>query len=521
MGWLRTCGIEIKGRVNDICIADTLIDEERADGYSLEALAQRWLGLGKDETVLRAAAENWGIDAKKDLWKLPAHLAGAYGEADPVRTLAIWQKQKPVLRTERLWPAYELERELTPILFEMFWRGIRVDLPYAEELNARWLLRERELKAGLKGLDIWSAAQIARICDEEKIKYGYTKTTKNFPKGQPSITKAFMEGCSHPKIKQIQEVRAINRVRDTYLEQNLIRNTINGRIHPQYIQMASDDGGTRTMRLACRNPNAQQFPKRSTLFDAKALRQALLPEEGADWAKFDYWSQEPVIQCHYGLQAKLPGASEVRDQFLKGIKLYTFIEQATKGKCNYDQAKAVALARTYGQGKYSMAEGLRIPVAEADDLIVSFDEIVPYIATLSESVSAMANNRGSIRTLAGHKRHFNYWEVPKRDRDDPKCDYSPLLLDAAVSKWPKKQLVRAWVYKAFNALCQGGAAGQTKKALVMINRTVGLPMMTVHDEISKSVYTEKETKLIDEIMVNCIPLLAPVRVDMDLGKSWC
>jgi DNA polymerase I-like protein with 3'-5' exonuclease and polymerase domains len=124
-----------------------------------------------------------------------------------------------------------------------------------------------------------------------------------------------MESCTHPKLKEVQEVRAINRVRSVYLEENLITNVIRGRIHPQYIQMASDDGGTRTMRLACRNPNAQQFPKRSTLFDAKSLRKVLIPEDGMDWAKFDYWSQEPVIQCHYALKLGLPGAQEVRTQF--------------------------------------------------------------------------------------------------------------------------------------------------------------------------------------------------------------
>lgn len=80
---------------------------------------------------------------------------------------------------------------------------------------------------------------------------------------------------------------------------------------------------------------------------------------------------------------------------------------------------------------------------------------------------------------------------------------------------------RAWTYKAFNALIQGGAAGQTKTALVHINRSLGLPMMSVHDEISKSVSNEKEADMMGEIMRNCIPLLAPVRSDLDLGKTWC
>lgn len=348
LGWLRTLGVEVKGRINDVCIADTLIDEERPEGYSLEALAQRWLGVGKDEHVLRAAATNWGVDAKADLWKLPANLVGAYGEADPVRTLAIWQKQKPALREQGLWQVYELERQLTPILFEMFWRGIRVDTKFGEELNTRWLKRERELFHKLGGLDIWSTEDVARLCDKEGIRYPRTA------KGNPAITKGFMESVNHPKLVELRELRALQRTRSIYLEQNLLTDVLNGRIHPQYIQMASDDGGTRTMRLACRNPNAQQFPKRSTLFDAKTLRHCLLPESGSKWAKFDYWSQEPVIQCHYGLLSSLPGAAETAAAFRQGIKLATFVEKGTKGRLNYDQAKAVILGRSYGMGPAKM-----------------------------------------------------------------------------------------------------------------------------------------------------------------------
>jgi len=56
---------------------------------------------------------------------------------------------------------------------------------------------------------------------------------------------------------------------------------------------------------------------------------------------------------------------------------------------------------------------------------------------------------------------------------------------------------------------------------VHIYRALGLPKMTVHDEISKSVKNEKEAEIMGEIMRDCIPLLSPVRSDLDLGKTWC
>jgi DNA polymerase-1 len=205
----------------------------------------------------------------------------------------------------------------------------------------------------------------------------------------------------------------------------------------------------------------------------------------------------------------------------EGVKLYTFIEQATKGVCNYDQSKEVVLARSYGMGKDKMSSRMGISPDECDQILRSFDAAVPYIDMLAKAVANMAGSRGFINTLIGHKRHFNLF-LPVTPRGQ-KRDISLTALPFAAAKalWPKSELERAWTYKAFNALIQGGAAGQTKKALVEINRSVGLPQMTVHDEISKSTASEKETRMMNEIMVHCVPLLAPVRADLTVGKTWC
>jgi len=372
LGWLRTLNVEVGGRINDIQIADTLLDEERPEGYSLDALCARWGEPSKDEELLREACLNWSLDnPKADLWKLPAKYVGAYGEADPVRTLRIWQKQKPVLIEQGLWKAYELERELTPILFEMFWRGIRVDTNFASQLNERWLADERRLlrELGLTADDLWTTNALARLCDRNGIRYPRTAPSKNFPSGQPSITKEFMEHSQHPLLMKVRHARAVQRTRSVYLEQNLLTNVINGRIHPQYIQMASDDGGTRTMRLSCRNPNAQQFPKRSTLFDAKSLRKCLIPEDGELWAKRDYWGQEPVIQLHYAKLDGLPGTEAVEAEFKKGVKLAQYAEKASNGTLNYDQAKQVILARSYNQQPKGMSETTGMPIEKCEELM--------------------------------------------------------------------------------------------------------------------------------------------------------
>lgn len=513
LGWLRRCGIEVPcATVVDISIAATLLDEEDLGGYSLDAIGRRYTGHGKDERLLRAAAENWGVDPKADMWKLPANLVGPYAEKDAVLTLQCWHKLKPLLQAENLWDIFQLECRVTPILFEMFWKGIRVDLDYGSRLNERWQQEESQVlrSIGFSLSDLWTPDAIVAYCNRHDIKFPYTA------KGNPSITSDFMMNSGHKELEPLRKARAINRTRQTFLEDVLLKGHIHGRIHPQYIQLASDDGGTRTGRLSCRNPNAQQFPKRSTLFDAKAIRKCLLPDEGRLWAKFDYWSQEPTLQCHYGLLTGLPGAEAVRDNFKNRIKLYTTIEKLTNGKCNYDQAKEVVLGRSYGMGASKMAGRMGIDEGRCREILEAFDRGVPYITLLARRLSDKAAVTGFVRTLLGRHRHFDAFK-PRGSEEPPVRG-----LERAYAKWTKDaDLERCFTYKAFNALIQGSAADMTKKALVDINSAIGLPSMTVHDEISKSVVDEREAKQMKEIMESGVQLLCPVQTDMDLGNTWC
>ena len=530
LGWLRATGVEVKGRVHDICVREALIEEEDPAGYSLDAIAWRRLGERKCEELLYEAAKAYAptdrkkdkLSIKADLWKFPARLVGPYGEADPHQTLRIFVEQEKEIKRQGLEKIVDLEQRLTRILFEMHWRGIRVDLPYAEKLNERWKKEEEDAYRVLGGFrEIWSAEDCARYLRSQGLSVG------------KSVDKHLLESLKHPSAQALRKAREIERTRSTYLEQNLIRKSINGRIHPEYVQIHSDEGGTRTGRLACKNPNAQQFPKRSTSFDAKAIRKCLLPEEGKLWAKLDYWSQEPTLQIHYALTLGLRGAEEARAQFEKGIKLAKHIANSSGGKLNYDQAKEVGLARSYGQQLKGMAKKMNLPENEAQIIQSDFDNIVPFIAKLAELTKAKAEDRGFIRTIGGRIRHFNLWckkkprphgvsEVEyKKIMDEWAKDNAPRFFEEARKHWgPNEALERFCTYKAFNALCQGGGADMTKKALVDLYEAGMLAQIQVHDEIGASVQDEKEARWVQEIMNNVYKLALPIKTELDLGPSW-
>ena len=79
--WIRKMGIKINGNIYDTMIAASLVNENRFR-YDLNSLGWDYVGKGKNETELRAAANEWGVDPKADMWKLPSMYVGTYAERD-------------------------------------------------------------------------------------------------------------------------------------------------------------------------------------------------------------------------------------------------------------------------------------------------------------------------------------------------------------------------------------------------------------------------------------------------------
>ena len=67
-------------------IAGSLVDENRYR-YDLGSLGRDYVGIGKNEAVLKETADHWGIDHKAEMYKLPAMYVGEYAEQDAVLTL--------------------------------------------------------------------------------------------------------------------------------------------------------------------------------------------------------------------------------------------------------------------------------------------------------------------------------------------------------------------------------------------------------------------------------------------------
>jgi DNA polymerase I-like protein with 3'-5' exonuclease and polymerase domains len=313
--WLRKEGLSIKGHIVDTMIAASLIDENRMS-YALNNLAKFYVGVGKDESILKAAAKEYGLDPKKDMWRLPALFVGQYAERDAEATLKLWQRLKVELHNQELMDVFNLETKLFPCLVDMRFKGVRVNLEHAEKLKKNLMQREAKIISKIKELtgihvEIHAARSIAKAFD--KLKLPYDRTEKS---NEPSFTKNFLQNHPHELARSIADAREINKAHTTFID-SITKHSYNGRIHADINQIRSDAGGTVTGRFSMSNPNLQQIPARHPEI-GPMIRSIFIPEEKTVWGSFDYSQQEPRILVHYAKLQNLDGVDEIVDAYNDG-----------------------------------------------------------------------------------------------------------------------------------------------------------------------------------------------------------
>jgi DNA polymerase I-like protein with 3'-5' exonuclease and polymerase domains len=518
LGWIRAQGWEVKGRIIDTMIAAALIDENRFS-YSLNALGFDYLGEIKAEDELKEAAAQRGLDAKAELWKLPAMDVGFYAEQDAALTLKLWNYFKPTLVKENLLNVWQLEMELLPILIGMRETGIRVDIDKAETLKKTLLAKELELMKKIKGLtgqdvEIWAARSVAKAFDQQKIKYDVTEKSK-----APSFTTNWLENCNHPLARYIKDAREINKLHSTFID-SILKYEHKGRIHAEINQLRSDMGGTVSGRLSMANPNLQQVPARSKEY-GRLIRGLFLPEKGCKWGSFDYSQQEPRLVVHYAATTDkalggLQGSQQLIDAYQNDDADFHQTVASMAG-IPRSQAKTINLGIFYGMGSGKLSKQLGISFEEAKALLKEYDAKVPFVKQLANRVMQQAEKSGSIKTLLGRKCRFDKWE-PKSFGLHKAMTEKEYIAEYGSLNSAK----RAFTYKALNRLIQGSAADQVKAAMINCDKHGHVPMLQIHDELCFSVETEEDEAGIEKAMVNnpAVDLVVPSKVDKALGDDW-
>ena len=524
LGWLRAEGVEVQGRIIDTMITGAIVDENRPS-YSLNNLGRDYLAERKNEKLLRVAAAEWGLDPKAEMYKLPPVFVGRYAEQDAGMTLRLWERLKLELDSNDLWSIWNLETSLIPMMCDMRQMGVRVDIGKAEQAKELFKNRSKAIKDEIHRLtgirvEPWAAASVASVFDVLGVPYPTGKDSQAdlFRKkaGPPSFTKQWLAAHSHPVAKMIVDLREADKADSTFID-SILRHEYKGRIHTEFHQLRSDDGGTVTGRFSSSNPNLQQIPARDPEIK-KIIRGLFIPEDGTQWGSFDYSSQEPRLLVHFAASLKGENRHDMIDDVVRAynegdVDLHQMV--ADFAGITRKEAKVVNLGIMYGMGKGKLAGQLGITENEAAALLETHRDKVPFVKGLADLAMQQAAKHGVIRTLLGRRCNFHLWEPRTYGYN------KPLPLDKALETYGQP-LTRAFTYKALNKLIQGSAADQTKKAMADCYAEGLLPMLTVHDELCFSVDSTEQANRIQEIMETGLSdvLKVPSKVDAELGKNW-
>jgi DNA polymerase I-like protein with 3'-5' exonuclease and polymerase domains len=507
--WIQALGLSVSGKIVDTMIASALVDENQMR-YDLNNCAKRYTGKGKNETDLYAAAKDWGVDAKAEMYKLPAIYVGAYAEKDAEITLELWQELKKEILHQDIQSIFDLETELFPCLVAMRFRGVRVDVEKAHIMKQELAQQENKLIQEVKkatGIDtqIWAARSIAQVFDKLKLDYDRTEKTS-----APSFTKNFLQNHPHPLVKRIAQAREINKAHTTFID-TIIKYSHKGRIHAEINQLRSDNGGTVTGRFSYSNPNLQQIPARNKDLGPR-IRGLFVPEEGHTWGCFDYSQQEPRLVVHYAALQNLYGVGEVLDAYRDGdADFHTIV--ADMAEIPRSQAKTINLGLFYGMGKNKLQAELGISKDKSDALFRQYHNKVPFVKMLMDNVMNRAQDSGKIRTLLGRLCRFHLWE-PNQFGIHKALPHDAALMEHGPG------IKRAYTYKALNKLIQGSAADMTKKAMIELHKEGIIPHIQVHDELDISVESPEHAEKIKDIMESAVDLEVPNKVDYESGPNW-
>lgn len=544
-------GIEFKNAsaFHDVQIIEVLLNEWRYS-YELDAISKDRLGVGKDESLLRAAAaaHNWTTDdrVKANIWRLPARYVGPYAEGDVDRPIRMLPQQLAQLADQQLEQVYEIERKLIPILLGMRRRGVRVNIPRAEEVRKILETKEHEQldilrsfagpKAGFMAVDSFSDALKDRGLPLE-----YTPK-----KGAISVKSAWLQRHKNdPMISSILLGRKFFNAKNTFIDGHVFTHSLRkpgdnfGRIHCEFNQLKNAEGRGTAARFSSSNPNLQNVISRDDEFITENLDDELLsylvrsifvPEDEHLWQRDDASQIEYRLLVHF---ARGRGSDEARARYNNdpSTDYHKFCAElagiSPDDKILRKRVKGINFAKGYGAKRKKLAELLNCTLEEADDFIKLYETALPFTVDTFNAAENWAKRRGFIVTVLNRRHRFPFWQpTGSFGKDAP----PGLPKEKALIEYGEN-IQRANAYKALNNKLQGSAADIMKKGMVdayeagiFAEDALGFPMVTVHDELGSSVSPtgrgDEAGRELPRVLERAVKLRVPVIVESARGKTW-
>ena len=491
--YLEQKGICVIKNVFDTEIAAYLIDPSRKS-YSVDELCYDFLGTTlsaqKESSVLQLSFD----EESEEEEYLHNHTAALF--------LLKNYEEEMLKKTEQEKLFYEIEMPLVYVLAQMQITGVLVNREklsaFGEMLTEKIEKMTEEIYSLAGGeFNINSPKQLGDILF---VKLGLAATKKT--KTGYSTDAETLEKLSgkHPIIEKILEYRQLSKLNSTYavgLKAEINQKT--GRIHSNFNQTV-----TQTGRISSKEPHLQNIPVRTEL--GREMRKMFIARDGYMLVGADYSQIELRVLAHIADDENMIEAFKSGKDIhaLTACKIFSCSESDITPQMR-TAAKAINFGLIYGKGEFSLAKDLQISMREAKEYINEYLGSYPKVQKYMKDIVESAYEKGYVTTMFGRRR----------------------VISEIFSK--NYQLRSFGERAALNTPIQGSAADIIKIAMVLVYnklKEAGLKsklILQVHDELIVEAHVD-EVEIVKEIlkseMENVFKMKVPLKVDMNVGKSW-
>jgi DNA polymerase-1 len=496
---LRSVGLDFAGLDFDTTIASYLLDPGRR-AHALEVLSLEFLqekiadldelcGKGKSlipfDQVPVAAAADFAC-ARMDV---------------AVRLRAIFEPQLDDMAARKLQD--EVEIPLVPVLADMEWTGISIDVEGFAALKKRFEGERVRLESTIhsaagREFNINSPIQLREILFD-KLQLPVLKKTTSGPSTDASVLQQLAE-MGHELPTLLMEYRAVTKLENTYIDTlPALINPRDGRLHTTYNQAVAATG-----RLSSEDPNLQNIPIRTEL--GREIRKLFIPRAGWKLLSADYSQIELRLLAHLSADHSFVAAFKAGGDIHRQTAALIFevkVDDVTPDM--RARAKTINFATIYGQGAHALSLQLKITNSEAKAFIDRYFERFSGVRKFLDSCVEFAREKGYVQTLFGRRRYIP--EVRERNFN-----------------------IRSFGERtAANSPIQGSAADLIKIAMIRVADAIrreklsSAMLLQVHDELVFEA-PPKEVPALSELvkreMEGAAKLAVPLIADVGVGPNW-
>ncbi|MBD5537793.1 MAG: bifunctional 3'-5' exonuclease/DNA polymerase [Lachnospiraceae bacterium] len=412
-----------------------------------------------------------------------------YGSADSDFALRLYHKFNDWF--DRFLPKHryiveEIESPTAVYLGIMKTNGIPVNLPLMQERKTE---AEAEMERIRKEIEfIIGDVNIGANCSTQAFKnYLYKdlglpvlKTTETNREAADDMTMTLLkEWCdaNRPELSGlftlVQEYRKWGKIKSTYIDGYLkYLNPVTGCIHPELFALSTDTG-----RMNCRNPNAQNMPRKTN--DPIGVRNFIKAPEGClilslDFSQIElrvgaFYCRDEVMMDTYRKNGDIHAATT---SVIFGV---SYEQAQDKHSENYKEHRTIAKNVNFGtfyglfprglQKTLKFKAGVEKTVSECEEILESLKHGYKGLTAWQDETKAEAARRMYSETWLGRRRY---------------------LPGIASDNWGQKSFAERC---ALNTPIQGTAADILKLAITRIlaglrSREWLRPILQIHDELT-------------------------------------